>query len=91
MADRQRLESFSIGDRSDQSAINWHLHQETSFPAGTVTNDDEFAADFSHLDHTKHKSVSAKVGIREAVFKSGTNSNSNGIVCEIAKSCDGEE
>ena len=24
------------------------LHQETGFSAGTVTDDDEFAADFSH-------------------------------------------
>ena len=25
-----------------------HLHQETSLSAGTVTNDDELASDFSH-------------------------------------------
>ena len=31
--------------------MNWHLHQQTGFPASTVTDDDEFAADFSHLNH----------------------------------------
>jgi len=62
VGDRQRSGSFAIGERSDQSAMNWHLHQETSFPASTVTNDDEFAADFSHLDYTKHKSASPTLG-----------------------------
>ena len=29
-----------------------HLHQKTGLPAGTVTDDDEFAANFSHLGYT---------------------------------------
>ena len=40
----------------------WHrgrladkLHQQTSFPAGTITDDDEFAADLGHLDCSRRQ------------------------------------
>jgi len=29
-------------------------HQETSFPAGTISNDDQFAANFSHGENSRY-------------------------------------
>ena len=45
--------------------MDWHLHQQTGFPASTVTDDDEFAADFSHLDHKAQVSES-ELGFSDA-------------------------
>lgn len=38
-----------------------HIHQETSLSASTITNNDEFAANFSHLERTRQQHVSKRI------------------------------
>ena len=36
------------------SGINRNSHQKTSLPAGTIANDDQFAANFSHGENSRY-------------------------------------
>ena len=75
---------------NDQNVIVGHLHQQTSFPAGTVTDDDEFAADFSHLNRKGSVSESKFDG-EASCPKNGIDSTGGCKVREIARRCVEEE